>query len=107
MKTQVLKNLIKQAVREAISEELKDIILEAIKQPLNIDRKPLKEMNSDFNNEDVQNIRKNYLQALNEVSQDMNPNNRKFEIPSNIDTVNGTLPEGDLDINIISSLINK
>jgi hypothetical protein len=33
MKTDLLKNLIKTAVREAIQEELKDILLEAIKSP--------------------------------------------------------------------------
>jgi hypothetical protein len=33
MKTDLLKNLIKTAVREAIQEELKDILLEAVKSP--------------------------------------------------------------------------
>ena len=33
MKQNALKSLIKQAVREAIQEELKDILLEAVKSP--------------------------------------------------------------------------
>ena len=36
MKTDLLKNLIKTAVREAIQEELKDILLEAVKSPKTI-----------------------------------------------------------------------
>ena len=43
MKTTELKNLIKEAVREAIQEELKDILLEAVRAPKTVVHESLRD----------------------------------------------------------------
>ena len=43
MKTTELKNLIKEAVREAIHEELKDILLEAVRAPKTVVQESLRD----------------------------------------------------------------
>jgi hypothetical protein len=109
MKTNVFKTLIKEAVREVIQEELKEILLEAVRAPkqqivtehsippVNISSKPT---------ENVMEMRQKYMDVLNGMamtSQDVKP---KFNPSSIADPINGSLPEGELGMDQIMSLLN-
>ncbi len=114
MKSTELKNMIKDAVREAIQEELKDILLEAVKAPKastvavvqesvaqtpNQPQQP--QMNADQKREAYQNI-------LGEMGNTMTTNNvpQSFN-PAGADPINGSLPPGEVDMSQIANLMGK
>ena len=114
MKSTELKNMIKDAVREAIQEELKDILLEAVKAPKastvavvqeSVAQTPIQpqqpQMNADQKREAYQNI-------LGEMGNTMTTNNvpQRFN-PAGVDSVNGSLPSGEVDMAQIANLMGK
>jgi|Laugrespbdmm15sd_2_1035082.scaffolds.fasta_scaffold03368_4 hypothetical protein len=119
MKPSELKNLIKTAMKEAIQEELKDILLEAVrsnKQPITESYRVSDDRTLSFNTNAIPhqptkspvNNKKAYLDILGEMSQPAKSNfEGEFKIPSNIDPVNGTLPDGQLGLDAIMNLIKK
>lgn len=122
MKSTELKKLIKESVREAISEELKDILLEVVKsktsttsttsQPIQ-KIKPTEEFNPPSLTESEK--RQKYQEIISGMArgQDTLSFNSKqsqnmggeFKPSGNIDTVNGKLPEGELNMNQIMNFI--
>lgn len=109
MKTSVFKKLIKEAVREVIQEELKDVLLEAVRSPkpqivqehsipqVDISSKP-SEVTGD--------MRQKYMDVLNGMtmtSQDAKP---KFNPSPMSDPINGSLPEGEVGMDQIMNLMN-
>ena len=110
MKQNALKSLIKQAVREAIQEELKDILLEAVKSPKqtvveHIQPSPQKvvespSMSSNEKRAAYQNILGDMQQAFNtqHVPKPFNP----------VGAMPGSdLPDGELNMSQIMGLMKK
>ena len=108
MKATELKKLIKNAVKEAIQEELKDILLEAVKAP----KVPLI---TESKNVDVSlptpslDSREKYADILNEMSMNFTSKDvpQKFNPQGTMDTTsaNGQLPGGDVGMDQIMNLM--
>jgi len=120
MKQSELKNLIKTAMKEAIQEELKDILLEAVrnnKQPVNESYRVSDDRTLSFNTNSIPHqqpvknsidTKKAYMDILGEMAQGPKSGfGGEFKVNKNIDPVNGTLPEGQLGLDQIMGLINK
>ena len=108
MKATELKKLIKSAVKEAIQEELKDILLEAVKKP---NPSPIVESkNIDVvNHTPSLNSREKYTDILNEMSMNFTTKDvpKKFQPQGSMDTtsLNGQLPDGDVGMDQIMNLM--
>ena len=102
------KKIIKEAVRESIQEELKDILLEALKSPkgnmvneqIRTINTPSSEMSGFDRRAAIQNI-------LGETQRAFTSNDVQTFVPTSVDPVNGTLPSGDLGMDQIMNLIGK
>jgi hypothetical protein len=109
MKPTELKRFIKEAVREAIQEELKDILLEAIRSPktqivkehmipqVDISSKP---------QEITMDKRQAYMEVLGETAFNFNSQDVPRFSPQGVDSINGALPGGEVGMDQIMSLIN-
>ena len=118
MKTSALKIIIKEAVREAIQEELKDILLEAVKSPKitshpsqimpvteNISTPPMQPQMPQM---DAASKRAAYENILGDTASTFTSNNaQSFQPQAGMDVANGTLPSGEVDMNQIMGLMNK
>ena len=116
MKTSALKTIIKEAVREAIQEELKEILLEAVKTPKVITQPtytaPVMEsqapiipqtptMTADAKRAAYENI-------LGDTASAFTSNNaQSFKPQVGMDTANGTLPAGEVDMSQIAGLMGS
>lgn len=114
MKSSELKKLIKESVREAIQEELKDILLEAVKtpkvttiaspphQPVVENQVPQQPIMS------AEQKRTAYQNILGEMGGAMTTSNvpPKFN-PQGGDSINGSLPQGEVDMSQIAGLMKK
>ena len=116
MKLTELKKVLKETVREVIQEELKDILLEAIKTPKVVTQTPVMEslttsppipspttpvMSS-------QDKRDAYKNILGETAASFNTNNAQTFRPNpGMDVANGTLPEGNVGMDQIMNLMNS
>jgi hypothetical protein len=119
MKQNELKNLIKAAMKEAIQEELKDILLEAVrsnKQPINESYRTSDNRTFSFDTSAIPhqqvkpnvNSKKAYMDILDEMAQGPKSGlDGEFKLTGTIDPVNGTLPEGQLGLDAIMGLIKK
>jgi len=119
MKQSELKNLIKAAMKEAIQEELKDILLEAVrsnKKPINESYQTTDDRTLNFNTNTIPhqkpqplvNNKKAYLEILDEMSHPAKSGfEGDFKVPQGVDPVNSTLPEGQLGLDTIMNLITK
>jgi hypothetical protein len=109
MKTTDFKKLIKEAVREVIQEELKDILLEALKSPKQIVRESYSPPSSPSQPAYAPppiDFRSKYAEVLGETalsftSQDVQPSFRPHGDP-----VNGNLGSGELGMDQIMGLLN-
>lgn len=123
MKLSQLKIIVKEAVKEAIQEEMKDIILEAVRSP--------KQVVSEYNpvnsytpppsptnptaTKTREEIRESYMKVLNGMKPgangtlSANTNSAPLQINSMMDTTspNGQLPEGDVSMDMIMGLMNR
>jgi hypothetical protein len=110
MKSTDFKKLIKEAVREAIQEELKDILLEAVKSPKQVVREsyaPPSQTTQPAYAPPPVDFRSKYAEVLGETalsftSQDAQPSFR----PQSGDPVNGNLGTGELGMDQIMGLLN-
>ena len=116
MKLTELKKVLKETVREVIQEELKDILLEAIKTPKVVTQTPVMEslttsppipspttpvMSS-------QEKRDAYKNILGETAAGFNTNNAQTFRPNpGMDVANGTLPDGNVGMDQIMNLMNS
>tara|TARA_R110000823_G_scaffold80970_4_gene184170 strand:- start:383 stop:742 length:360 start_codon:yes stop_codon:yes gene_type:complete len=119
MKSTELKNLIKAAVREAIQEELKDILLEAVKTPTVIAQPqyaPAPQIVENQNNlppqqptMSAEDKRAAYKNILGDTAATLTSNNvpQGFNPQQGFDSSNGTLPVGEVDMSQISGLMNR
>lgn len=116
MKSTELKKMIKDAVKEAIQEELKDILLEAVRAPkgsvavMQESVKPEPPYSGvptqpSMTAEQKRNL---YEQALGETTMNFNSSNvQSFQPQAGYDAANGTLPTGEVDMSMIAGLMNK
>lgn len=118
MKLNELKKVIKESVKEAIQEEMKDILLEAIKSakqpivenrtdaPVNYSPTPVAEKPK-FDREQV---RQNYMNVLGDMMEGKTVNTSQVGKPLQVtstDTTspNGSLPEGEVGMGQIMNLM--
>jgi hypothetical protein len=109
MKQSELKKLIKESMREAIQEELKDLLLEAIrsnKQPVNESYNPeSRTLNFDSTSiPPTANVKQKYMDMLNGMGQSQNTPEGEFKINGPVDIINGSLPPGQLSLDQIMKL---
>jgi len=114
MKTTELKTLIKEAVKEAIQEELKEILLEAVRTPKTIIHESLKDTYAQPHIESPKKLTVAERQAmfggiLGEMQMGgIATSQYAGNINSTpVDTINGALPEGNVSLDQIMTLMNK
>ena len=112
MKSSELKRLIKESVKEAIQEEMKDILLEAVRVPRTtiqekVESKPLPQA-------DKTQLRENMMNVLGSMmpGADRTIKATTADMPlqvGNMDTTspNGKLPEGNVSMDQIMGLMNS
>jgi hypothetical protein len=114
MKNTEFKKIIKDAVKEAIREEMKDIILEAIRTSkgpsMSIVQESIKPEPPYVNTQpiiDAKDRRLLYDQVLNDTTLSFNSSQvSTFNPQVGYDPANGTLPSGDVDMNQIMGLMS-
>ena len=116
MKSTELKKMIKDAVKEAIQEELKDILLEAVRAPKgsvavmqeSVKPEPPTSGIPTQPSMTAEQKRNLYEQALGETTMNFNSSNAQtFRPQAGYDAANGTLPPGEVDMSMIAGLMNK
>ena len=113
MKSTDFKKIIKEAVREVIQEELKDILLEAVKAPKQIVREsyapttnPIQPSQPTFT-PPTMDLRSKYMDVLGETALSFTSNDVQSPfIPQSTDPVNGNLGAGEVGMDQIMSLLN-
>ena len=110
MKATDFKKLIKEAVREVIQEELKDILLEALKSPKQIVREsyspPSTPTQPAYAPPSID-FRSKYAEALGETALSFTSQNAQSFTPQMSDPVNGSLGAGELGMDQIMGLLNS
>lgn len=120
MKPSEFKKLIKESVREAIQEELKDILLEAVrsnKQPITESYRVSDDRTLSFNTNAIQhqaqpsvNTKQAYMDILGEMSQGPKSGfDGEFKVSGPVNTMSegSALPEGQLGLDQIMGLIKR
>jgi hypothetical protein len=110
MKLSELKSVVKEAVREAIQEEMKDILLEAVRAPRQmvsptptIPNNPMSSDNRMAMRENIQNVLSGMMPGANGTLSATSAN-----VPlqvTNTDTANGSLPVGEVGMDQIMNLM--
>jgi hypothetical protein len=111
MKSTDFKKIIKEAVREAIQEELKDILLEAVKAPKQVVREsynpPARTPEPSFT-PPTMDLRSKYMDVLGETALSFTSNDvPNGFIPQSVDPINGNLGTGELGMDQIMKLMSK
>jgi hypothetical protein len=113
MKPQDFKKLIKDAVREAIQEELKDILLEAVRAPKTVVNEsrdtyaqPHVEKPRQLSAQERRDMFSGILGEMQNGGVATSAYAGNFQ-PKSTDTVNGALPEGSVGLDQIMNLMNK
>ena len=127
MKLSQLKTIVKDAVKEAIQEEMKDILLEAVRVPkqtvyenrmgtpttnVATPSSPNPVMQSSLPETDKVKLRENMMGVLDSMrpgangTLNANTNNVPLQVTST-DTMNGSLPQGEVNMDQIMGLMNK
>ena len=112
MKLSELKNVVKDAVKEAIQEEMKDILLEAVRSPKQIvstpavASEPIQETDRLKSRENMMNVldgmRPGANGTLNATSADV-----PMQVTGPVDNANGSLPQGNVSMDQIMGLMNQ
>jgi hypothetical protein len=122
MKLDILRKIIREEVKGAIQEELKDLLLEAIRSP-----KPVVETQTynptstagyispstttSTSTVSKEQLRENYRNILGETAASFNTSQvgKPLQLNGSMDTAspNGRLPEGEVPMNMIMGLMNK
>jgi len=111
MKLSQLKSIVKEAVKEAIQEEMKDILLEAVKVP----RATVQEtqVQKSMPQADKVQLRENMMNVLDGMRPGANGTlsattaNTPLQVTRNVDSMNGSLPQGEVNMDQIMGLMNK
>ncbi len=121
MKISQLKKIIKESVKEAIQEEMKDILIEAVRAPKQVVREmetptptnPVAQTN--LPKKDKLKLRENMMSVLDGMMPGVDGTlsatsaNVPLKVQGPIDTTsaNGSLPDGNVSINQIMGLMNS
>jgi hypothetical protein len=112
MKSTDFKKIIKEAVREAIQEELKDILLEAVKSPKQVVREsyapttnPIQPSQPTYTPPSID-FRSKYAEVLGETAMSFTSNDVQPFRPQVSDPVNGNLGAGEVGMDQIMNLLN-
>jgi hypothetical protein len=109
MKSTDFKKIIKEAVREAIQEELKDILLEAVRSPKQVVREaynpPPRTPEPSFT-QPTMDLRSKYADVLGETAMGFTTNDIQQQFRPQGDPINGNLGTGELGMDQIMSLLN-
>jgi hypothetical protein len=110
MKSTDFKKIIKEAVREAIQEELKDILLEAVRAPKTIVKEsiqPIETPKPTFT-QPTMDLRQKYKDVLGETALSFTSNDIQQTFrPQSSDPVNGNLGMGEVGMDQIMGLLNS
>lgn len=113
MKLDILRKIIREEVKGAIQEELKDLLLEAIrtpKQPIGVNGFGVTN-NSPVSAPSKEQLRENYRNILGETAASFNTSQvgKPLQLTGTMDTAspNGRLPEGEVSMDMIMGLMNK
>ena len=114
MKSTDFKKLIKEAVREVIQEELKEILLEAVRTPKTVVREsfspttiPSQPNNPTFT-PPAMDARKAYMDVMNETALSFTSRDAQVPFrPQVSDPVNGNLGAGEVGMDQIMNLLNS
>lgn len=115
MKPSDFKKIIKEAVREAIQEELKDILLEAVRAPKTIVTESLKDNYAQphlsnpkkLTPQERQSMFGGILEEMQGGGAATTAYTGNFQSNGPVDAVNGALPEGSVGLDQIMALMNK
>jgi hypothetical protein len=118
MKTSVFKQLIKEAVREVFQEEMKSLLLEAVRAPKTVVNESLRDTYAQPHIENPKVLtseerRSLFGNMISEMSNGFSSTHKKTTqdlntfSPRSIDPVNGSLPEGNVGLDQIMNLMNK
>ena len=112
MKLSQLKNIVKEAIKEAIQEEMKEILIEAVRAPKQVihevapsTQKPLPETDKATLRENMMNVLDGMRPGANGTL-NANTSNVPLQVTST-DTMNGSLPQGEVNMDQIMGLMNK
>ena len=114
MKLDILRKIIREEVKGAIQEELKDLLLEAIRTPKQpIGNGGFGTPNTTITSTPVskEQLRESYRNILGETAASFNTSQvgKPLQFNGSMDTTspNGKLPEGEVPMNMIMGLMNK
>jgi len=117
MKLDILRKIIREEVKGAIQEELKDLLLEAIRTPKQVvetqtySSSPLGPVNTTVPSVSKEQLRENYRNILGETAASFNTSQvgKPLQLNGSMDTAspNGKLPEGEVPMDMIMGLMNK
>jgi hypothetical protein len=114
MKSTDFKKIIKEAVREAIQEELKDILLEAVRTPKTLVKEsftstpvPFQPPSPTFT-QPTMDTRKAYADVMNETMMSFTSKDAQTPFrPQAVDPINGNLGGGEVGMDQIMALMNN
>ena len=122
MKLDILRKIIREEVKGAIQEELKDLLLEAIRTPKQVVETQTYNPSSTAGylspstttstaTVSKEQLRENYRNILGETAASFNTSQvgKPLQMNGSIDTAspNGRLPDGEVSMNMIMGLMNK
>lgn len=118
MKLDILRKIIREEVKGAIQEELKDLLLEAIRTPKQVVETQtyttppsIPFTNTTTSTVSKEQLRENYRNILGETAASFNTSQvgKPLQLTGTMDTAspNGKLPEGEVPMNMIMGLMNK
>lgn len=113
MKLSQLKSIVKGAVKEAIQEEMKDILLEAVRSPKQpvVESTPSPQTPTPPIEKTREELRESYRNILGETAAGFNSSmvGKPLQVNGPVDTTspNGKLPDGEVGMDQIMNLMNK
>jgi hypothetical protein len=115
MKPSDFKKIIKEAVREAIQEELKDILLEAVRAPKTIVTESIKDTYAQphllkpkqLTPQERQAMFGGILEEMQTGGAATTTYSGQFQPQGPVDAINGALPEGEVGLDMIMGLMSK
>ena len=111
MKVNELKKIIKTAVKEAIQEEMREILLEAVKAPKVVTETVSQPKVNALPKKSREELRESYKNILGETAASFNTSKieKPLQVGGSMDTVspNGQLPEGNVSMDQIMGLMNS
>jgi len=113
MKPSEFKKIIKEAMKEAIQEELKDILLEAVRAPKTVVHESVRDTYAQPHIEQPKKLTAAERQAmfggiLGEMQNGGATSQYANEFkPQSVDTINGALPAGEVGLDMIMGLMNR